>query len=52
MANPMYGYIAREIETCAQERYGYRLLIGSTYRDRGEGKRASSTTCWRTACAA
>jgi DNA-binding LacI/PurR family transcriptional regulator len=33
LANPMYGHIAREIETCAQERFGYRLLIGSTYRD-------------------
>jgi DNA-binding LacI/PurR family transcriptional regulator len=36
MANPMYGTIAREIETCAQERFGYRLLIGSTYRDRAK----------------
>jgi len=34
MANPMYGYIAREIETFAQEQFGFRLLIGSTYRDR------------------
>ena len=34
MTNPMYGYIAREIETFAQELYGYRLLLGSTYRDR------------------
>jgi DNA-binding LacI/PurR family transcriptional regulator len=34
LTNPMYGYIAREIETVAQERYGLRLLIGSTYRDR------------------
>lgn len=33
MANPMYGFIAREVETCAQERFGLRLLIGSTYRD-------------------
>lgn len=33
MTNPMYGFIAREIETVAQERFGYRLLIGSTYRD-------------------
>ena len=36
MTNPMYGYIAREIETVAQEEFGYRLLIGSTYRDRGK----------------
>jgi DNA-binding LacI/PurR family transcriptional regulator len=33
MTNPIYGYIAREIETVAQERFGFRLLIGSTYRD-------------------
>lgn len=33
MTNPMYGYIAREIETVAQELFGLRLLIGSTYRD-------------------
>lgn len=34
MANPMYGYIAREVETLAQEQHGYRVLIGSTYRDK------------------
>ena len=34
MTNPMYGYMAREIESYAQEQYGFRLLIGSTYRDR------------------
>lgn len=34
MTNPMYGYIAREIEHFAQELYGYRLMLGSTYRDR------------------
>lgn len=33
IANPMYGFIAREVETYAQERYGYRVLIGNTYRD-------------------
>src|SRR5258705_1872966 len=33
MANPMYGFIAREVETFAQERFGFRLLIGSTYRE-------------------
>lgn len=32
MANPMYSYIAREIEAIAQERFGYRLVIGSTHR--------------------
>ncbi|MEP6739148.1 MAG: substrate-binding domain-containing protein [Caldimonas sp.] len=36
MANPMYGYIAREVEAFAQEQYGHRLLIGSTYRDRNK----------------
>lgn len=34
MTNPMYGTLAREVETCAQERHGLRLLIGSTYRDK------------------
>lgn len=33
MTNPMYGAIAREVETAAQ-RHGLRLLIGSTYRDK------------------
>ena len=33
MANPMYGFIAREVETAAQDRFQHRLLIGSTYRD-------------------
>ncbi len=33
MANPMYGFIAREVETLAQERYGFRIMIGNTYRD-------------------
>jgi len=33
MANPMYGFIAREVETFAQERFDHRLVIGSTYRD-------------------
>jgi DNA-binding LacI/PurR family transcriptional regulator len=34
IANPMYGYIAREIETAAQERYGHRVVLGNTYRNR------------------
>ncbi len=33
MANPMYGFIAREVESLAQERYGFRIMIGNTYRD-------------------
>ena len=34
IANPMYGYIAREIETSAQERHGHRVLLGNTYRNK------------------
>ena len=34
IANPMYGYIAREIETSAQERYGHRVVLGNTYRNK------------------
>lgn len=34
LTNPIYGHIAREIETIAQEQHGFRLLIGSTYRDK------------------
>lgn len=36
LTNPMYGHMAREIEGYVQHRYGYRLLIGSTYRDRAQ----------------
>jgi DNA-binding LacI/PurR family transcriptional regulator len=39
MANPMYGFIAREIETLAQERYGFRIMIGNTYRDKDKEAR-------------
>lgn len=34
IANPMYGYIAREIETSAQERHGHRVLLGNTHRNK------------------
>ena len=34
IANPMYGYIAREIERVAQERFGHRVVLGNTYRNR------------------
>jgi len=34
IANPMYGYIAREIETVAQEKYGHRVMLGNTYRSK------------------
>jgi DNA-binding LacI/PurR family transcriptional regulator len=33
IANPMYGHIAREIETVAQERHGHRVVLGNTYRN-------------------
>jgi DNA-binding LacI/PurR family transcriptional regulator len=36
IANPMYGYLAREIETSAQERYGHRVVLGNTYRDKAK----------------
>ena len=39
MANPMYGSIAREIETLAQERHGFRIVIGNTYRDKAKEAR-------------
>lgn len=39
IANPMYGFIAREIETQAQERHGYRIMIGNTYRDKDKEAR-------------
>jgi DNA-binding LacI/PurR family transcriptional regulator len=35
-ANPIYGVIARQIETAAQERYGHRVLVGNTYRDKAK----------------
>lgn len=33
-ANPMYGQLALKIEAAAQERYGYRLLLANTHRDK------------------
>ena len=39
LANPMYGSIAREIETLAQERHGFRIMIGNTYRDKDKEAR-------------
>jgi DNA-binding LacI/PurR family transcriptional regulator len=30
----MYGHIAREIETAAQEQHAHRVLLGNTYRNR------------------
>jgi DNA-binding LacI/PurR family transcriptional regulator len=34
--NPAYGSLAHEVEIVAQERYGYRVLLGSTYRNRAK----------------
>jgi len=34
IANPMYGHIAREIETVALEHHGHRVVLGNTYRNR------------------
>lgn len=34
IANPMYGSVSREIEDVAQAQYGYRVLLGNTYRNR------------------
>ena len=39
IANPMYGYIAREIETAAQERHGHRVVLGNTYRNKDKETR-------------
>lgn len=39
MANPMYGFIAREVETQAQERYGFRIMIGNTDRNKDKETR-------------
>ena len=36
IGNPSYAVLAREIETFAQEQYGYRLIVGNTYRDPNE----------------
>ena len=33
IANPSYGSLAHEIEIVAQQRHGYRVLLGSTYRN-------------------
>ena len=34
IANPMYGSIAREIETVAQQAHGHRVMLGNTYRSK------------------
>ena len=39
IANPMYGYIAREIETCAQELHNHSVVLGNTYRNKDKETR-------------
>ena len=34
IANPMYGIIAREVETVAQQQFGHRVMLGNTYRNK------------------
>ncbi len=34
IANPMYGYIAREVESAAQQQHGHRVMLGNTYRSK------------------
>jgi DNA-binding LacI/PurR family transcriptional regulator len=34
IANPMYGYIAREVEAVAQTPHGHRVMLGNTYRSK------------------
>ncbi|WP_211468425.1 LacI family DNA-binding transcriptional regulator [Collimonas silvisoli] len=38
-ANPMYGHLALQIESVAKEQYGYRVLLGNTYRDKDQESR-------------
>lgn len=38
IANPMFAMLAREIETVAKREYGYRILLGNTYRQPDEEK--------------
>jgi DNA-binding LacI/PurR family transcriptional regulator len=33
LGNPSYGMIAREIEADSWKRFGYRVIVGNTYRD-------------------
>lgn len=39
IANPMYGYLAREIETSAQEQHGHSVVLGNTYRNKAKETR-------------
>jgi DNA-binding LacI/PurR family transcriptional regulator len=36
IAYPSWSWLIREIETYAAKKYGYRVLIGNTYRDRNK----------------
>jgi len=36
IANPMFASLAREVEIAARSEYGYRILLGNTYRQKEE----------------
>lgn len=36
IANPMFAALAQEIEALARKKYGYRILLGNTYRQQDE----------------
>jgi DNA-binding LacI/PurR family transcriptional regulator len=36
IVNPMFAFFAREIEIAAKKKYGYRIFLGNTYRQRTE----------------
>lgn len=38
IANPMFAALAREVEEFAKKEYGYRIFLGSTYRQKEEEK--------------
>lgn len=38
IANPMFASLAREVEAVAKRGYGYRILLGNTYRQQEEEK--------------
>jgi DNA-binding LacI/PurR family transcriptional regulator len=36
IVNPMFAFLAREIEIVAKKKYGYRIFLGNTHRQRTE----------------
>ncbi|MDR0578574.1 MAG: LacI family transcriptional regulator [Candidatus Accumulibacter sp.] len=36
IVNPMFAFFAREIEIVARKKYGYRIFLGNTYRQKTE----------------